>query len=114
AAGSAIPQGRPLSGACGCPSRRQQMPKPRVHHTFLLLPVLAACGASAPTPEGVVTYDSAGIQVVHSARPVWTVADRGELARAPTVTIGQREGLPEQLLYQVRAAVRLDDGRIVI
>lgn len=90
------------------------MPKPRARHTFLLLPVLAGCGASTSAPESVVTYDSAGIHVVYSARPVWTDADRWELAPAPTVTIGQRDGPPEQLLYQVRAAVRLDDGRIVI
>jgi hypothetical protein len=74
--------------------------------------VAGGCGGAAAGPNAV-ERDSAGIHIVENpaalaARPLWTVAPE------PSVEIGLLEGDEAYQLSQVRGAVRLSDGRIVI
>lgn len=79
----------------------------------LLALVGAGCASDAPAARAVVR-DSAGVTIVEnewvdsSAAPWWAIEP------APAVDIGTVEGSEEETLFQVRGAVRLSDGRIVI
>jgi hypothetical protein len=78
----------------------------------VLVTVTACVGETAAGP-GPSVRDSAGIRIVENpaelaARPLWTVA------ADPLVEIGLLEGDEVYQLSQVRSAVRLTDGRIVI
>ncbi len=85
---------------------------------ILLTPVPvtnASCGPenARPTLPATEVRDSAGIVIVENARPpegsrLWRVGSE------PAVSIGVREGEDPYLLYGVRDASRLPDGRIVV
>lgn len=81
----------------------------------LLLPyvvaALAGCGGTAP--GGVVVRDSAGVQVVTSTRPAWGARPRSAEAEA-TVELGSGTHSGGPRLEDVRAAVRLSSGEIVV
>jgi hypothetical protein len=75
---------------------------------------LIGCADGSVERGGMVRRDSAGIEMVEhsrvdSASVTWWLLDE-----EPAVSIGAVEGTPEQFVYQVRDAVRLSDGRIVI
>ena len=77
-----------------------------------LLLIAAGCDAP-PTPTGTLHTDSAGIQIATAVTPLrsagegWTV---GELL----AEIGNVDGPPEYQFADVVAAVRLDNGDIVV
>lgn len=82
---------------------------------ILLMPFLTNCAGQDTSSGGgpSVVRDSAGIRIVENTRPsfgrsVW------RLSADPAVTIGTAEGDENAQLYQVRDALRLDDGTIVI
>lgn len=83
---------------------------------LLLLVAMASCGGSDDgDPAQVATVvDSAGIQIVSTPAPVWGAEVAWRVSDAPDVTIGTAEGDEDYALYGVRAAIRLDDGRIAI
>jgi hypothetical protein len=75
--------------------------------------VLVGCG-SAAHDTGAVVRDSAGITIVENTGPLWDEGEGWRISPEPWVTIGVLEGAEEYQLFQVRSAVRLGDGRIVI
>jgi hypothetical protein len=62
----------------------------------------------------VFERDSAGIKIVESFEGSWTAGEGWRLSEQPVVTIGAEEGPEEYSLFQVAAALRLPDGRIVV
>lgn len=93
--------------------------RPRLPDMALLSVVLgslavAGCGGAGEASSGFEVRDSAGITIVENTAPRWSDEAEWRLAESPSLDIGVLEGAPEYQLYQVRGAVRLDDGRIVI
>lgn len=80
----------------------------------------AACTATIIACSGdqqhssVVERDSAGMTIVECLDGIWGEGQGWRLSDAPIVTIGEEEGPEEYSLYQVGAALRLPDGRILI
>lgn len=75
--------------------------------------VLGACGAAEASPDHVVV-DSAGVAVVQNRRPAWSAEEAWRIEPEPAVEIGGLDVPPEYALYQVAAALRLADGRILV
>jgi hypothetical protein len=80
----------------------------------VLTAVVAACGGNGPDRDRFTTRDSAGVTIVESMEGLWGEGEGWRLSDRPMVTIGAEEGPDEYSLYQVGAALRLPDGRIVI
>lgn len=81
-----------------------------------ILVMAAACGESdgqAPLQTATVV-DSAGVEIVYSPVPVWDAETAWTVSEAPDITIGTADGSEDYTLYGVRAAIRLDDGRVAI
>jgi hypothetical protein len=92
-------------------------PRPSRALLWLLLIACEQSGRSTATeatePASVIR-DSAGIQIVVSARPQWGEQPAWVLADSPRVVIGVEEGDAPYLLDDVAAAVRMSDGRIAL
>jgi hypothetical protein len=88
----------------------------RIHRsTTLLALAVTACGVgTSDASRGSTVRDSAGIQIVENTQPGWSAANAWRLADAPATTMGAAEGDPDHEFYQVRGAVRLSDGTIVV
>jgi len=82
--------------------------------TFLLLGTLAACQQEGARGGAFQIYDSAGVNIVESKRPLWAEGEAWVLSSEPEVVIGLAEGDEEYLLNDVRGVRRLDDGRIAV
>lgn len=67
----------------------------------------------APSTPTTQTRDSAGIEIVENPRPAHG-SRLGWVAPEPSLTIGTREGDAPYLLFRVRDAMRLGDGRLVV
>ncbi len=63
---------------------------------------------------GSVMHDSSGISIVESLKPCWSEGYGWILEPNPVVTIGVEDGPDEYSLYQVRDALVLPNGGIVI
>jgi hypothetical protein len=81
---------------------------------LLLLPLAACGGDSAASAAAPTVRDSAGIRIVENAAPGWEEAAAWRVAPEPAVDIGLVDGPAAYQLDQVRGAVRLQDGRIVV
>jgi hypothetical protein len=83
---------------------------------LILTLALAACGeAPPPTAEpGSSVRDSAGVQVVESAAPVWNEGSGWHLGEAPLLDIGRLDGPDETQFFQVSSGARLSDGSFVL
>lgn len=68
----------------------------------------------APATPATQTRDSAGIEVVENARPPFGSRLGWQVAPQPSLTIGSPEGDAPYLLHDVKDAMWLPDGRIVI
>lgn len=84
----------------------------------LLLPIVAAANACmetsrAPRPE-VTRTDSAGIEIVVSAGPAWTAEEAWRLADEPSLDLPSIDANGTRHFYNVSAAHRFADGRVVI
>ena len=75
--------------------------------------VLAACSNDHSSSPFLVR-DSAGVTIVESLEPMWEEDEGWWLSDEPAVTIGQDDGREEYSLFEVRGAVRLPNGRIVV
>ena len=77
--------------------------------------LLVAChdGTEHRRAEAVVR-DSAGIRIVENIDPVWRDEEGWTVAPEPSLTIGEVDGPDAYLLYRVRGARRLEDGRVVV
>ncbi|MGH7524310.1 MAG: hypothetical protein ACREK8_08395 [Gemmatimonadales bacterium] len=58
--------------------------------------------------------DSLGIRIVESQAPLWTAESAQRLGRQPELMVGSSFGAPDGRIGAVSAAVRLEDGRIVV
>jgi hypothetical protein len=77
--------------------------------------LILACGAGdADRPPGHSVLDSAGVQIVESTAPAWEPGTEWRVSAEPVLTIGVLDGPPEYQLYQVRGALRLGDGTVVV
>ena len=79
----------------------------------LLIPILGCSGDSAAPPSSAV-WDSAGITIAENTIGLWREAVGWRLSDEPLVDIGVLEGESVYQLHQVRGALRLSDGRIVV
>ena len=76
---------------------------------------LAACGGNDGSSGGFTVRDSAGVSIAENAGDGEWGRDGGwRVADPPLVDIGVLDGAPEYQLFQVRTALRLPDGRIVV
>lgn len=83
---------------------------------FAFSGVLASCDGSdrrGGTAATTVT-DSARIEIVSSPAPLWESGRAWRISDTPTLEIGTAVGEEAYTLYGVRAAIRLDDGRIAV
>jgi hypothetical protein len=79
------------------------------------LAAFAACGDSGSAGGGFIVRDSAGVSIAENAGDgEWGGRETWHVSKAPLVDIGVLEGAPEYQLFQVRSALRLADGRIVV
>ena len=83
-----------------------------------ILFTFAACAdnpedSSAPEPQSQLR-DSAGIQIVENARPADGSRLDWRIGPEPAISIGVLEGEDPYMLFGVRDATKLPDGRIVV
>ena len=82
---------------------------------YLILLLAVACGgggSSASSGSQATTRDSAGIQIVENAGPMWSAGTGWTVVDSPVVDIGGVAGDPAYDLTQILGVVRLSDGRI--
>ena len=102
------------------PPRRTRQPRPANAARATLAPalaasvVLAAACDLAPPPTHTLHTDSAGIPVATAVTPLWRPGEGWSVREPPLVRIGTVDGPPEYQFADVVAAVRLDDGSIVV
>jgi len=77
---------------------------------MLAILMCASCGADHRRSETGVARDSAGVRILEFSSPEakWRLAD------GPSLMIGEVEGDAAYELFNVRTAVRTEDGRIVV
>ena len=75
---------------------------------------VAACGGNGGAGRTATVTDSAGVEIVTSAEPVWRTGDAWTVDPTPAVSIGTFDGEPEYEFYQVRGATRFADGTIAV
>ncbi len=98
---------RPGSG------KRQAGSVGRCAPVVTLLALLAGC-AGADGGAGYTVRDSAGVTIVENTHGSWSDAQAWHVAAEPLVDIGELEGEEPYQLFQVRGAVRLSEGQIVV
>lgn len=91
----------------------------RAFLSFSIVPLIAAatltaCGPDSPSHGEAVVRDSAGVRIVENSAPAWREGEGWRMSDEPILEIGVLEGQPEYQLFQVRGAIRLSDGRIVV
>jgi len=82
----------------------------------LALPITAgffACDTGKGAPSATVR-DSAGVTIVENHTGSWRDEHAWRVSPEPSLNIGVLEGAPEYQLYQVRSALRLSNGNIVV
>ena len=82
--------------------------------TFLSLVLLTACQGRESGTKAFSVFDSAGVTIAESTRPLWEGGEGWTLSPEPEVVIGQVEGDEEYLLNQVPGVRTLSDGRIAV
>lgn len=75
---------------------------------------VTGCGGGGSSSPGFQVRDSAGVTVVENTAPRWGEDAGWSLSERPSTSIGVLEGDPEDQLFRVRGAVRLEDGRLVV
>ena len=77
---------------------------------------LAACGVESDVEQPLRSQarDSAGITIVENVRPAPGSRLGWRIGEAPTASIGTREGAAGEMLFGVRDATKLAEGRIVV
>ena len=82
----------------------------------MVLALMAACNVdrdAAQIPDSQAR-DSAGVTIVENARPDPGSRLSWRVSGAPALSIGTEEGDPGEMLFDVRDATKLGDGRIVV
>ena len=98
-----------------CAAARVPLPPKPVLAASTFALAVAACqqDRDAPSTPATQTRDSAGIEIVENPRPAHGTR-LGWVAPEPSLNIGTREGDAPYLLFRVRDAMRLPDGRFVV
>lgn len=74
---------------------------------------LVGCG-HGETAAASAVHDSAGVEIVQSASPLWAAGKGWRLERTPVLAIGRAEGPEDQQLFRVAGALRLPDGVVAV
>ncbi len=83
--------------------------------TFGLLSAsLAGCAPEGATQARITERDSAGVHITEIEPADWPPTEVWQVPDTPSVEIGVVAGDPDHELFQVRGALRLADGRIVV
>lgn len=82
--------------------------------TAILIPFCSLDCGGGTAPVAATVHDSAGITIVENSGAIWKEGEEWRVADQPQIDIGVLEGEPEYQFYQVRQALRLEDGRIVV
>ncbi len=82
----------------------------------IILALAAACDSERDTAQTLRSEvrDSAGVTIVENARPALGSRLGWRIGETPAVTIGEEDSDPGEMLFDVRDATRLADGRIVV
>lgn len=90
--------------------------RPATRLTPIILPLVAACSVEPDAARILESQarDSAGITIVENARPALDSRLGWGIGETPAVSVGAEEGDPGEMLFDVRDATRLADGRIVV
>lgn len=76
--------------------------------------VVASCHAGEPDGPPFETFDSAGVVITESSRPLWAPHEAWSLSAEPELTIGARDGDERYVFTGVRGVRRLPDGRVAV
>lgn len=91
---------------------------PRYFRVFLHVTIFAiahlACGSDAPSTPPFTRHDSAGIAVIENHTPAWSDVNSWRISAEPTISIGYDQEDSAQALFNVRGAIRLKTGEILI
>jgi hypothetical protein len=79
---------------------------------LLLLPISGGCQDTSPHDSGFTVRDSAGVQILQSARPAWEPGSGWALALDPGLEIGLLEGPEEYVFDRIGQVFLLSDGRL--
>ncbi|MDE0073758.1 MAG: hypothetical protein OXR82_06875 [Gammaproteobacteria bacterium] len=84
--------------------------------TALFLISAAACGGDGQQSDtsSTVVRDSAGIEIVESARPLWSNSDGWRVESAPVLDLPASGSGPNHEFFQVRGMRRLSDGSLAV
>lgn len=81
---------------------------------LLVVVTFAACASDTGRGSDTIVRDSAGVEIVESIRPAWNETTAWRISAEPIVQIGVEAGAEEYQLANVRGALRLDNGTIVV
>lgn len=76
--------------------------------------VAASCHAGEPAGPPFETFDSAGVVITESSRPLWAESEAWSLSPEPEFAIGAGHGDERYVFTDVRGVRRLPDGRIAV
>lgn len=83
--------------------------------SFVLLVLNTAVGSDAISArQSYSVRDSGGITILENSGPVWSGGQGWRVGTDPDLSIGTVAGDPNYIFEQVRGAVRMDDGTIVV
>jgi hypothetical protein len=81
---------------------------------LVTITLCVGCGGDVSGSPRATVRDSAGVHIVESSAPSWREDQAWSIDSGPELDIGVADGDPHYQLDQVRDAVRMTDGRIVI
>src|SRR5512145_3286850 len=83
-----------------------------MRYSVLLLASACGGGAAADAGSRATVRDSAGIEIVENAGPLWAEGTGWTVVDSPVVDIGGVAGDAAYDLTQINGVIRLRDGRI--
>ena len=75
---------------------------------------LSSCGSETTRTQPVGRYDSAGVTIVESRRPLWGDSGRWSIDSLPIVDLTLTDTGAEHEFDRVRSMIRLSDGSLVV
>ncbi len=80
----------------------------------LLTAAHLGCAEDAPSRTPAARFDSSGVEVVQNFSDAWSTSQEWHVSPNPALTVGGGHGIPEQELFNVRGAIRLPGGDILV
>jgi hypothetical protein len=105
-----------IEPTCPASARHRSRIGARTHFVAGLLAAAsgAGCAAADDSADRVVRRDSAGVEIVETAEPVWPESAAWRVEPEPLLVIGRTVGDENYLFGQISGVVRLADGTIVV